>query len=29
VLPAAAYVGGSVLLCLTGAWLGMMLMRAL
>ena len=29
VLPAAANVGGSVLLCLTGAWLGMMLMRAL
>ncbi len=29
VLPAAAYVGGSVLLCLTGAWLAMMLMRAL
>lgn len=29
VLPALAYVGTSVLLCLAGAWLGMMLMRAL
>jgi CrcB protein len=28
-LPAAAYVGGSVLLCLAGAWLGMILMRAI
>ena len=29
VLLALAYVGTSVLLCLAGAWLGMMLMRAL
>ncbi len=29
VLHALAYVGTSVLLCLAGAWLGMMLMRAL
>lgn len=29
VLPALAYVGTSVLLCLAGAWLGMILTRAL
>lgn len=28
-LPALGYVAGSVLLCLAGAWLGMLLMRAL
>ena len=28
-LPALAYVTGSVLLCLAGAWLGMLLVRAL
>lgn len=28
-LAALGYVAGSVLLCLTGAWLGMLLMRAL
>jgi CrcB protein len=28
-LPALVYVAGSVLLCLAGAWLGMLLMRAL
>ncbi len=28
-LPALGYVTGSVLLCLAGAWLGMLLMRAL
>jgi len=28
-LPALGYVAGSVLLCLAGAWLGILLMRAL